>query len=75
MNKKRRECLRKAISYLDKAAEIVDDTMDQEQDCIDNMPENLQMSEKVETMENAVSYLEDAASPISEVRDRVEAAM
>lgn len=71
MNKKRREQLQNAISYLNRAATIVDNALDQEQDCLDNMPENLQMSDRCEAMENAIVYLEDAASYIEDAKNKI----
>lgn len=74
MNKKRREQLQSAISLLGRASTIVNNALDQEQDCLDNMPENLQMSERCEAMENAIAHLEDAASYIEDAKSRIEEA-
>ncbi len=48
---------------------------DQEQDCIDNTPENLQGTERFEEMEEAVDKLQDAISLIGEARDCILAAI
>ncbi len=74
MNKKRRENLQSAISLLNRASVIVNSALDREQDCLDNMPENLQMSERCEAMETAIANLEDAASYIDDAINRIEEA-
>lgn len=72
MNNKRRELLKNAISLLDTASNIVNTVLEQEQDCLDNMPENLQMSQRYENMELAVDCLEDAVSSIDDAKNKIE---
>ena len=74
MNNKRRELLKSAIVLLDRASSIVSNALDQEQDCLDNMPENLQMSERYENMEVAVDCLEEAVSHLDDAKNRIEEA-
>ena len=74
MNNIRRKNLKKAMSYLDMAFHLVEDARDEEQDCLDNMPENLEYSERYEKMENAVDKLDDAISIIEEAKDALEEA-
>lgn len=69
MNNTRRKNLKKAISYLGMAFSLVDDARGEEQDCLYNMPENLEYSERYEKMENAVDKLDDAAQGIQDVID------
>ena len=66
MNNKRRSAVRDVIKALTKAGNDLSDIAFQEQDCIDNMPENLQMSEQVEKMEDCVNGLQESASMIDE---------
>lgn len=75
MNKERRNALKNAMSYLDKAIEIITDVRDEEQDSMDNMPENLQGGERYETMEMAVESLEEAIDKIEEAKDSVDEAI
>ena len=56
MNNKRRELLRLASGLLSKASDYVSQALDGEQDCLDNMPENLQYSEKYEKIEKYFIY-------------------
>lgn len=74
MNKARRKSIRQAMSYLDMAFNLVESARDEEKDCLDNMPENLEYSERYEKMENAVDKLDDAVSSIEEARDALEEA-
>lgn len=74
MNNKRRDLLKNAIMYLDKASDMVTAASEQEQDCLDNMPENLQTSDRYERMESVVDCLEDATANIDEARSKIEEA-
>ncbi|MGN1114934.1 MAG: hypothetical protein ACI4RC_07430 [Oscillospiraceae bacterium] len=48
MNKIRREDLEIALHRLDTVIQDIDHALDDEQNCLDNIPENLQDSEKYE---------------------------
>lgn len=74
MNNKRRERLQAAVSHLEIANEIVEEVKNEEQDCLDNMPENLQSSERYEIMENAIDYLDDAISYLGDAEDLIKQA-
>lgn len=74
MNNKRRKLLSQARGALDVADEIISRIIDEEQDCLDNIPENLQMSDRYESMEAAVDCLEDARCNIDEARNRINEA-
>lgn len=71
MNKKRRDLLKKAMSLLESVSAMVEQALEQEQDCLDNVPESLQASDKYERMEAAVSHLEDAAADLASAKDRI----
>lgn len=60
MNNKKRISLREAVLLLEKASQTVSNVLDNEQDCLDEMPENLQASENYERMEAAVDNMEEA---------------
>ena len=64
MNNTRRSRLRQAADHLETAKQIVSGVCDEEQDAMDNMPENLQGSDRYSDMENAVSMMEDAVDGI-----------
>lgn len=72
MNKARRETIQRAIGNVEM---ILQDVLDEERDAFENMPENLQNSERgqisqdaqenleaaIDALEEAISYLEDAS--------------
>lgn len=74
MNSKRRDTLKLAIGYLEKASGCVSKALDEEQDCLDNLPENLQDSERYQKMEVAIDKLEDAAEQIDSAKESIEEA-
>lgn len=74
MNKARRKELERAIELLEKATDIIDSCKDEEREYLDNMPENLQYSEKHEVAESAVENLEQALYYLSDAVECVESA-
>lgn len=74
MNNKRRESLKDAKMYLERASNIVSRVLDEEQDCLDNMPENLQSSERYERMEAAIDKLEEAIEQIDSAGENIDGA-
>ena len=75
LNAGRRKKLTVAIDHLREASNIVDQIKDEEQYSLDNMPENLQESERYSNMEEAVDALDDALVSINEAFEHVEDAM
>ena len=74
MNDKRRKRLSEASALLSRASDIISDVLDEEQDCLDNMPENLQYSDRYENMEAAVDRLNDALSEIDSAENSLSEA-
>lgn len=75
VNDKRRSQLGLAIEHLNAASQIVSDISSEEEDCMDNMPENLQSSDRYSIMEDAVSNLEDAESDIDSAIEHITSAI
>ena len=74
MNKTRRQQLRKWLEDMENIKSELETICSDEQDYFDNMPENLQGSQRgmdaeeaIEQMEEAVSSIEDAISVIEEM--------
>ena len=74
MNKTRRQQLRKWLEDMENIKGELETICSDEQDYYDNMPENLQGSQRgmdaeeaIEQMEEAVSSIEDAISVIEEM--------
>jgi len=74
MNNGRRKRLDSAIDYLNKALVITEDVRNEEEEAMDNLPENMQMSDRYDAMESAVNSLEDAISSIDEAITSIEEA-
>ena len=75
MNNQRREKLRKAEQALNAASEYIEDVLDEEQDSLDNIPENLQGSNRYEQMEIAVDKLNEAIDQIESVKECLDEAV
>ena len=71
MNKIRRKELVSIISVLESQKERIDLVAEEEQEARDNMPENLEGSERVEKMEDCISTLEEASSDIQDIIDKI----
>ena len=69
MNKVRRKQLDKINEMQERAKEALEDVLYNEQDCFDNMPENLQCSLKAQDMETAIDNMEDAVDSIEDAID------
>ena len=74
MNKDRRERLRKAKRLLGDAKDIITDVLWEEDDSRDNMPENLQGSERYEQSENCSDAMESAIDSIDSAIESLEEA-
>lgn len=75
MNKARRTKLKTAIDHLNFAHDIISGARYDEQYGMDNLPENLQNSERYEAMENAVDNLDDAVSSIEDAKRSIDEAI
>ena len=71
MNRKRREMVLSAISTLESAKDVLDDVLYEETDAMENIPENLQSSERYEKMEENVDILQDAIDDINEAIEKL----
>lgn len=74
MNKARRKEIARAIELMEQAREILEAVMEEEQEAFDNLPENLQSSERGEAMEEYISTLEDSIDALDtdELQDIVD---
>ena len=75
VNETKRKSLRDALSLISRAIIITESVCDKEQDAMDNLPENLQCTERFEAIENAVDNLNDAVEKMEEAKSQIEAAM
>ena len=75
MNRERRTTLKKATEYLDLAIDLISEARDDEQTSLDNLPENIQDSDRSETMESAIESLVEAFDKIDEAKDSIDCAV
>jgi hypothetical protein len=74
MNNNQRKELAKIIDRIEDIKNDIEYVRDEEQEKIDNLPENLQGSEKYSLMEEAVSNLDYALSNLEDVVDNINLA-
>lgn len=75
MNDQRRGRLKEAKNLLVRASNIIDCALSEEQDCLDNMPENLLDGYRCEKMEDAIDNMESALDQIESALDGIEVAV
>ncbi len=74
MNKARRKALSAIIDKLEELKCDLEVLQSEEEEYRDNMPENLQNSERYEVADNACSNMEDAVSYLEDAISSIEAA-
>ena len=72
MNKSRRARLAKVRNMLDDAMSELEDILFEEEMVFDNMPENLQESQRAMDMENNVEQMSEAVSSIEQAIDAID---
>ena len=75
LNNKRRTRLRGIEEDLGMALNLLNSIYDEEQDCMDNVPENLQDSERYSDMEACVEALSEAFYNLEEAMDSIKEAI
>ena len=75
MNKNGREKLKNALQMLHGAAAIIGSVCDREENCMDNIPENLQGTERFAHMEDAAEQLNDALEHLDEAKEHIQNAI
>lgn len=74
MNESKRNALRQAAELLDRASGLIYATMLRETAAMDNVPENLQETERFSAMENGVEEMEDAIQSIRDAKECLDRA-
>lgn len=72
MNKARREAIEKVVGELRDIQSAVEELRDEEQEYLDNIPENLQGSERYDLAEQALENLNSAYDSIEEAASYLE---
>lgn len=71
MNKNRRKRIQNICDQIEALREEFDAIIEEEQEAYDNMPEQLQESEKGNTMYEGISTLEEISSSMESVQDEI----
>lgn len=66
MNKKRRTQIKEVYAALRDTKDNLEDILTEEQFALDNLPENLQDSERAEAAEGAIDKMDNAVDAIAE---------
>lgn len=74
MNKARRKALDEVISKIEEAKEPLENLQAEEEEYRDNMPENLQGSERYEAADAAVDNMSSAVDALDEAISSIESA-
>jgi hypothetical protein len=74
MNKARRKALDEVISKIEEAKELLENLQAEEEEYRDNMPENLQGSERYEAADAAVDNMSSAVDALDEAISSIESA-
>lgn len=74
MNKARRKALDEVISKIEEAKELLESLQAEEEEYRDNMPENLQGSERYEAADAAVDNMSSAVDALDEAISSIESA-
>ncbi len=75
MNNQRRKELRAALEEADNARSVIETCRDEEQECLDNIPENLQGSERYMVAEATMLLLDEAVDSLEVAVTMVEEAL
>lgn len=74
MNKSRRSRIDEIIQKIEDLCYDIDVLRDEEEECYENLPESIQLSDRGETMNAAITSLEDAISSMEEATDHLNEA-
>lgn len=72
MNKARRKTLAEAMDLLYKAKDILEGVRDEEEESFNNIPENLEGSERYERASEIVDTLDEAFGGLEEMLENLE---
>ena len=75
LNAKRRGLIKEALGKLSDIESIIDIVRDDEEESMDNIPENLQYSDRYERIENTVYTLNEALEIVDQLNGKLEEAI
>lgn len=74
MNNKRRKRLDGVVSMLETASNLLEQILDEETDCLNNMPENLESSNRYCKIEEAIDNMDTALESVEQAIEYISAA-
>ena len=72
MNNNRRSVLQNAKDLIIRAQVLIDLAMDEEQQCLDNLPENLEGGDRWNKMEDAIDAMDDIRNALGEACECID---
>ena len=72
MNKARRKTLAEAMDLMYRAKDILEGVRDEEEEAFNNIPENLEGSERYETAEQTLDTINEAYDSLEEMLENLE---
>ncbi|KMT62696.1 hypothetical protein [Paenilisteria newyorkensis] len=72
MNAKRRKRIQDTLNILSEQLELLEELKNEEQEYVDNVPENLQGTERYEAAEEAAANLDEAYDLVNDVIEKLE---
>lgn len=72
MNNVRRKQLELAEQHIDVACDLIQTAMDDEQGCLDSLPESFAVSEMYERIGENIDGMSDALESLGDARDRLD---
>ncbi len=75
MNKKRRDKLREVEGGLSKCLTLLESICEEEQEYMDNIPENLQSSERYSSAEECVDHINESIDSVNDAIDGITQAI
>lgn len=74
MNNNRRKKIDEVVSMLETASNLLGQILDEETDCLSNIPENLESSERYCKIEEAIDNMDTALESVEQAIEYVSAA-
>lgn len=72
MNNQRRKRLKEVIDLINQANSIIEEVKDEEEEALNNLPENLQDTERAESMQECIDQLEEIYDDLTDRSTELE---
>lgn len=72
MNKQRRKLIEDGYDLIMQGKSLIDTALEEEQECYDNLPEGIQMSDRGDEMQNNIDQLQECSDNLDEALSALE---